>query len=67
MVCTVCYLKQSSAGFYTPFDRQPLHIHDGQIHTYCISMYGIIHQNEKGLLRGAEEDCKNLTRCENSK
>ena len=38
----------------TSFDRilmqewQPLKIQNGQFYTYCINMYGIIHQNEKG-------------------
>ena len=29
------------------FERQTLKIQNGQFHTYCINMYGIIHQNEK--------------------
>ena len=29
------------------FDWQPLKIQNGQFHTYCINMYGIIIQNEK--------------------
>ena len=29
-------------------DRHPLKIQNGQFHTYCINMNGIIHQNEKG-------------------
>ena len=28
-------------------DRQPFKIETGEFNTYCISMYGIIHQNEK--------------------
>ena len=34
--------------FIENFDQQPLRIQNGQFHTYCINMYGIIHQNEKG-------------------
>ena len=29
------------------YDRQPLEIQNGQFHTRCINMYGIIRQNEK--------------------
>ena len=46
-------IKQYSGGrntlFYINFDRQSFTKLNGQSHYYCINMYGIIHQNEKGL------------------
>ena len=35
-------------SFYKQFDQQLLKIQNGQFHIYCILMFGIIHQNEKG-------------------
>ena len=35
-------------AFYRNFEWQRLKIQNGQFHSYCINMYGIIHQNEKG-------------------
>ena len=39
--------RDRNASFYRNFDWHPLKIQNGQFHTYCINMYGIIHQNEK--------------------
>ena len=51
-VLTVCQDKKKifrdkNTSYYNNFDRQPLKIQNGQFHTYCITMYGIIHQNQK--------------------
>ena len=40
-------LRDRNTSFYKKFDWQPLKIPKGLFHTYCISIYGIIHQNEK--------------------
>ena len=42
-------LSDTNTSFYRNFGRQPLKMQNGLLHTYCINMYGIIHQNEMGL------------------
>ena len=44
------------------FYLQPLKIQNGQIHGYCINMYGNIHQNEKGYENNRKTDCFAHTR-----
>ena len=39
--------RDRNTSFYGYFDQQPLKIHNGLFHFYCISMYEIIHQNKK--------------------
>ena len=34
--------------FFKKFYLWPLKVQNGQSHTYCINMYGKIHQNSKG-------------------
>ena len=41
--------RYRNAPFYRYIDRrQSLKIQNGQCHTYCINMQGMIHQSEKG-------------------
>ena len=37
-----------NALFDRTFDQQSLKIQNGLFHAYCINIYGIIQQNEKG-------------------
>ena len=41
--------RDINTSFYRNFDHQPLKTQNGPFHTYCINIYRIIHQNEKGL------------------
>ena len=52
-VCTVCYdynnlQGQKKTSYFRKFYMRPIKIHNGQSHTYCISMHGEIYQNTKG-------------------
>ena len=41
-------LRDRNTSFYRNFDWQPLKTQNGQSQTFCINMYGKIHQNDKG-------------------
>ena len=45
------FRERKNTSFYRNVDRQPLKIQNGLFHTFCIYMYGIIHQNGKNQTR----------------
>ena len=51
-----CLLRQKQSSgieihnFIEIFDQLLLEIQNGQFHTYCFNIYGIIYKNKKGLI-----------------
>ena len=43
-------LRDKNASFFRIIDRQFPKLQNGQFHTHCINLNGIIHQNENGLI-----------------